>query len=295
MTEFFTYSTQNKLNVSAPIYPDFDINSIMSQKMHKAKEENNSNYWSVMREVFLHDYNTLPKNRFKVWASVMSVPLMSRYKIFDYTNVVMEAVQKDERYKFALEDPLVGYGNKHDFSIYSLFDDFNTTMNRVYHLAHLIKCGYTPEKLANLDTILEFGAGIGEMAEIIFKLGFKGKYVIYDFPEVSNLQKYLHKTLNLNNISYTGDYNDLKPVDLCIGTWSLTEMPLDLREKILRNTLQSKEWLIAYSNKIFNIDNDDYIHNTFLPNYKGFDINFIDIPSMPWDGGTKYLTVKPFK
>jgi len=295
MTNFFNYSTSgsSKSNSPAPLYPDFDSKSIMSQKMLRAKSVNDGNYWTTMREVFLHDFNTLPKNRFKVWTSVMSVPFMTRNNIFDYVSVVMEAVRKDERYKVALEDPMIGYGSQEDFAIYSLFGDFNTTMNRIQHMAHLINCGYTLDKLASLNTILEFGAGIGEMAEIIYKLGFKGKYVIYDFPEVSNIQRYFHQQLKLNDISYTGEYNDLTSADLCIGTWSFTEMPIDLRNEIMYNVVGSKEWLLAYSNNIFGIDNDSYIKNVFLPNYMDQKIDFIDIPSMPWDGGARYVTVKP--
>lgn len=296
MTEFFNYNSNidfAKVNSPPPLYPDFNPGSPMSQRMLEAKAKDDGSYWPTMREVILHDFNTLPKNRFKVWASTMSVPFMTRHNIFDFVAVVLEAARKDDRYRVALEDPMIGYGSREDFSVYSLFNDFNTTMHRIQFIAHLINCGYTPEKLASLDTILEFGAGIGEMTDIIYKLGFKGKYVIFDFPEVSNVQRYFHSRLGLDNISYTGDYNDLKSADLCIGTWSFTEMPVDLREKIMYNVVGSKEWLIAYSNSIFGIDNDDYIKNSFLPNYKDSVVDFIDIPSMPWHGGAKYVTVKP--
>ena len=292
----FNYSTSipnEKMNMPAPLFPNFDFNSEMSQKMARAKTVNDGNYWTTMREVFTNDFNTLPKNRFKVWASVMSVPFMVRNNIFDYVAVVMEMAKNDARYKNALEDPMIGYGSREDFSIFSLFSDFNTTMNRIQHMAHLINCGYTPERLASLDKIIELGAGIGEMTDIVYKLGFKGEYVIYDFPEISNIQRYYHKLLGYKNVSYTSNTDDLTPADLCIATWSFTEMPLDLREQLMYNIKDTKEWLIAYSEKIFGIDNEEYIKNNFLTNYNNHEINFIDIPSMPWDGGTKYVTVKP--
>ena len=142
MNSYFSYNTNttsNKANDTLPpIFPDFDVNSALSQKMLKAKTTNDGNYWPVMREVFLKDFNTLPKNRFKAWYSVMSVPFMTRFKIFDYVSIVIEMVRKDERYRYALEDPMVGYGTKDDFNLYSMFDDYNTTMNRIQHMAHLI-------------------------------------------------------------------------------------------------------------------------------------------------------------
>jgi hypothetical protein len=279
-------------NMPAPLFPDFDPYSELGQKVVKAKQNDGPEYWSVMREVLLKDFNTLPRERFKVWASVMSVPFMVPNKFVQYVSIVMEMARKDLRYRTALEDCMIGYGSREDFNVYSMFDDFNTTMNRITHMAHLIICGYTPEKLASMDTILELGGGIGEMTDIIYKLGFKGKYMIYDFPEVSNIQRYFHESLGLKNITYTDDYNQVTAADLCIATWSFTEMPIDLRENLIYNMKDTREWLIAYSNNILGIDNDDYIKNKFLPHFPKHEINFIDIPFMPWHGGTKYLTVK---
>lgn len=294
MTNRFIYNTTGNVNnnVPAPLYSDFDHRSPTAQKMIAAKQASDQNYWQVMREVFLHDYNTLPRSRFRVWASTMSIPFMTRHRIFDYVCVVLEAAKKDERYMHALEESMVGYGSLEDFLIFSMFEDFKTTMNRIQYLAHLIICGYTPDKLSGLNTITEIGGGIGEMAEIVCKLGFKGKYVIYDFPEISNLQRYLHTQLGLNNITYTDDYNQLADSDLCIGTWSFTEMPLDLRDKIVSKIGGSSEWLLAYSRNIFGIDNQKYIEESFLPSLQEHTATFIDIPSMPWDGGARYLTIK---
>jgi hypothetical protein len=77
-----------------------------------------------------------------------------------------------------------------------------------------------------------------------------------------------------------------------IGTWSFTEMPLDLRADIMGRIGNTKNWLISYSNEIFGINNDKYITEDFVPLFTEHDIEYRDIPFMPWDGGAKYLSVK---
>lgn len=290
MSEYFRYSTTPEnpaMTAPAPLAS----NKYSYQKMMAAKQANDGNYWTVMREVFATDFENLPKERFKVWASVMSVPFMTRARFFDYFADVLPAAKNDHRIRFALEDPDIGI-TEQDRGIYNLFEDFTTTMNRIQHMAHLVINGWTPEKLAQLDTIVELGGGIGDMADIIYKLGFRGKYVIYDFPEVGAIQKWYHDQLGHTNIVHTSDVNDLFDADLMIGTWSFTEMPLDLRNEIMSKIGQTKNWLIAYSNEIFGIDNDKYIREEFVPLFTQHDIEYTDIPSMPWDGGAKYLSIK---
>ena len=69
-------------------------------------------------------------------------------------------------------------------------------------------------------------------------------------------------------------------------------MPFDLREQLLERIGESNNWLIAYSNQIFGMDNNKYIQKEFIPRFKNYDIRFIDVPFMPWDGGTKYLVIR---
>lgn len=294
MTEYFKYNTNDNniaMTTFGPLWSDFDINSKFSKQMIKAKEDNDDNYWTLMREVFAHDFQTLPLERFKVWASVNFIPLMSTNRNSNYIRIVLDAVSQDRIYFEALIENMIGLTSQ-DFNQFSMFNDFPTTMNRIQHLAHLIICGYTPEALAKMDTIVELGAGIGEMADIVYKLGFKGKYIIYDFPEVGKIQKWYHDKSGLTNMVHTSDIDDLVGADLCIATWSLTEMPFDLRDQVIGKIVDTKNWLIAYSNQIFGMDNAKYIAEDFVPQFTNHDIEYIDIPFMSWDGGTKYLTIK---
>jgi hypothetical protein len=229
--------------------------------------------------------------RFKVWASTMSVPFMTRARFTDYIGPVLMAAKSSQIVRDALEEPMIGM-TEQDYPIYAMFEDYCTTMNRIQHMAHLITTGWGPAELSKLDTIVELGGGIGDMADIVYKLGFKGKYIIYDFAEVGKIQKWYHDQLGYTNIVHTSDVNDLVDADLMIGTWSFTEMPLDLRADIMGKIGGTKNWLISYSNEIFGINNDKYITEDFVPRFTEHDIEYTDIPFMPWDGGAKYLSVK---
>ena len=290
----FVYNTNNTPDpkmTTYPLFSDMDQNSKMSQKLFRAKQVNGENYWSEMREILAHDFKTLPLERFKVWASVLDIPFMSKNNFFDYIRIVTQAMVDDLIISNAVKEPIIGY-TKQDFdNHFSMFYDFPTTMNRIQHMAHLVICEYTPEQLSKMNTIVEYGAGIGDMADIVFKLGFKGRYIIFDFPEVINIQRWYHNALGHKNIEYISSVEDIVDSDLSIATWSFTEMPISLRNEITAKT-KSKNWLIAYSNKIFNIDNNTYIKENFVSMFTNHDIVYIDIPFMPWDNGAKYLTVK---
>lgn len=289
MTEYFTYNTSPKTVVKPSPGPLATKETF--DKMLDAKRRNGDDYWTVMQEAFAEDLQNLPFDRFKVWASTMMVPFMVKRVFAPYVVNSMLAASKHPEVLEALIEPMVGLTREDYEQHYKVFEDIPVSMNRIQHVAHLCFTDWVG-KIQDLDTIVELGAGIGEMADVVRKMGFKGKYVIYDFPVLLEIQKRHHEQLGLENIEYVSDVNELGAADLCIATWSLTEMPLDLREKIIGQIGETKNWLIAYSNQIFGIDNYKYIAEDFVPRFKEHEIEYTDIPFMPWDGGSKYLSVK---
>lgn len=289
MSKIYKFNSKADNNCTAPIWPDFDQGSEYSKKLIKTKTDNDENYWSNMREILAYDLKNLPINRVKVWTSVMSVPLMSNARHMSYVRDALNALPYAEE---ALIEPMAGLTVEDYNMYYKMFEGFNTTMNRIQHLGNLIKCGITPDMLKDMESITEIGGGLGEMADVIYKLGFRGKYNVYDFPELLNIQKSMHDMLGLNNINYLDSIDKLEKSDLVIGTWSITESPIDTRNEMIDRLRDSKNWLIAYSNKIFGIDNNDWIHNSFIPSMEKREIDIIDIPEMSWDNGTFYCTIK---
>ena len=68
----------------------------------------------------------------------------------------------------------------------------NIQLDRVQHVC----CIYILVNKFNLDLqndteiIFEFGAGTGQMADVLNHMKFKGKHIVYDLPEMTILQKY---------------------------------------------------------------------------------------------------------
>jgi hypothetical protein len=56
----------------------------------------------------------------------------------------------------------------------------------IYNLVNILNFN-----LNNRDEIiLEFGGGTGQMADVLYELGFKGKHIVYDLPLMTVLQRY---------------------------------------------------------------------------------------------------------
>lgn len=285
-----------RMTQPGPLWPDFNSDSEMSQKLIRAKQVNDDTYWSSLRDVIRHDVSTLPLERFKVWASVWNVPLVSTNKHSVYIRIALNAMAMGEQYYNALVDPLIGQTQADYLQYFSMFSDVPTSMNRIQMFSHLAIAGLGHKEIESMNTIVEIGAGIGDMADIVSKLGFNGKYIIYDFEEVSLIQRWYHKQLGLTNVHYASTPEQLAELldgtdgpDLTVATWSLTEMPMDLRSQLVPILNNTKNWVVAYSKSIFGYDNQSYM-TSFADNLpEGMTKSFIDVPFMPWDGGTLYF------
>lgn len=125
--------------------------------------------------------------------------------------------------------------------------------------------------ISKLDAILEFGGGYGAMCLLCRRLGFKGRYIIYDLPEFSLLQQYYLSCYNVE-AEYWASLTELelKPikksselhapfsrnvVDLLIGLWSLGEVDdLSFRDYFL-GWYPAQNYLFAYGRTWHGINN----------------------------------------
>ena len=55
----------------------------------------------------------------------------------------------------------------------------------------------TGQSLATMGTIVEFGGGYGRLCHLVYDLGFRGTYVIFDLPEVAVLQRFYLRHVGL--------------------------------------------------------------------------------------------------
>jgi hypothetical protein len=266
--------------------------------MVRAKRINDGNFWNEMRAVFDYDFNTLPLERYKAWASTFMVPIMSRNKPAEYIGMALADASHNEQVRDALTEPLVGMTIEDFNAHYRVFDNNLMTMNRIFLYGHLkyfttgLPCHEASTQvrqyLKGLKRIVEIGAGAGEMADVCRQLGFEGEYVIYDFKELTNIQQWFHEKRGHKNTKYVHDVNDLEPADLCIATWSLTEMPIADRAAVMQKLGDTRDWLVTYTDKIFGMENEEWIINDFLPRFD--DREAIIQPF--WDNESKYVFVR---
>lgn len=134
------------------------------------------------------------------------------------------------------------------------------------------------------EIIFEFGAGTGQMADVLKELNFQGTHIAYDLPLMLVLQNYFVTKKNIET-KYILDDEDLtlikgtnyvgcnqidsetkimeSPNINFIATYSLTETDIDTHNKFAEYMVNFKRILIIYHPKKLemfdNIDNDLYI------------------------------------
>jgi hypothetical protein len=272
------------------IWSDFNEQSENSIKMKSAKQINGPDYWPTMREVFKHDCGTLPLNRFRLWASIHNVPLVTQYRTSRFLGEAFYHAARNPDVAEALKENWIGIPENMKEALY-VTSDFSTSMQRIQDIAHLMITGFGKEDLSKYESIVEIGAGYGDMCSVIHAMGFKGKYTIVDIPETQPIQNfYLNKQGITPEFSFEDD--NVGPADLVISTWALSETPVEYREQLMPKIKDSKNWLILSQSNIFGLSvNEDYFANFFK------DKNMTQIPLISdglvkWDGGNNYYIVK---
>ena len=150
-------------------------------------------------------------------------------------------------------------------------------IHQAYHLARFQ--AETSINLLKYDIILEFGGGYGSLCRLFRNIGYTGKYIIYDMPEFSELQRYfldlygqklatkktpLNQDLNFfvsnieNLISLLSGENIAAMKTLFIATWSISESPLYIRSNLTPHLKDFSSVLIAYQEAFGEVDNVHY-------------------------------------
>jgi len=186
-------------------------------------------------------------------------------------------LQKDKK-KWHLWKRLLVENNVGDPIRYFLYP--KSSGNRIRQVYHLKKyCDYSKIDLRKIKYILEIGGGYGCMAQIFKKINKNCTYVIFDTMEVNFLQYYYlqmnkipvvmnkiiaGKVCLINNIDLIKKFNDnIKKniTSLFVANWSISEMPINLRNKILNKKQSFLNSIISFQEKFENIDNKSYFLN----------------------------------
>ncbi len=152
-------------------------------------------------------------------------------------------------------------------------------------------------QISDYSCIVEFGGGYGSLCRLISRLGFKGRYIIYDLPEFSALQRFFLPQVGVPVHSCENDQREgtyltssleslrkLLPNNragsLLIALWSISEIPIELREEFLATIGQCEAYLFAYQTGFSQINNVAYfrLYRSLQPTIQWYDVPLSHLP-----------------
>lgn len=232
---------------------------------------NETPFWSQMREIVSLTTDSL--DTFKIWPVVEMVPLYQKTNYFDGYKYEVEALmtklekyetEKLHKWAASFKEPFLGHTEEsYKEVINGIWGNIpcsTWTLKTAYHL--MTHDDMSDRSFLDYDQIVEFGAGIGEIARMAIDMGFDKDYYIYDLPEVANLSKFYLK--DKPNVLFP-EYIQNIPVrnkTLFIATWSLSEVPFGFRDEILTH-FGSIDYFIVFQNFFYNLRNREYFLNEF--------------------------------
>lgn len=177
------------------------------------------------------------------------------------------------KWRDAVRESVVGYPIRCAF--------YPRTSSNIIHLAYHLAWfeRVSRKQVEKMDVVVEFGGGYGCLCRLMHRLGFSGKYVILDLPAFSAIQKYYLKAEGLpvldldefvraeRGVLCVTSVEEVRQAlknaappekSLFIATWSLSETPLAVREKIVPELGRFGNFLVAYQHQFNEIDNVGY-------------------------------------
>jgi hypothetical protein len=178
----------------------------------------------------------------------------------------------------------------------------------IWQASHLLTFErVTGLRVEDMDLIVEFGGGYGNLCRLIHRLGFKGRYLIFDLPELLLLQGYFLRSENLpittpegfaagqNGVCLVPDVAQLALAlpssdvarSLFIAVWSLSESPPELRRRVLERLRGIGAYLIAYQQSFGTTNNKEFFDELVRQRP---DIDWREMPTPPYPHpGSRYL------
>jgi hypothetical protein len=156
-----------------------------------------------------------------------------------------------------------------------------TSTNNAHHAYSLdVLMNFSNLMLNEYTTVLDFGGGYGNTCRLFKKCGHNDNYIIYDIPELIQIQKFYLESNNLNEKiifkSNEDKVENIKSNSLFLALWSLTETPVFERKKMLDNLnfFSFDNIFIAMGKTFFNENNIEWLNNEIIPNLKEHGHNF---------------------
>ncbi|MFH1642069.1 MAG: hypothetical protein ABIC04_04165 [Nanoarchaeota archaeon] len=221
-----------------------------------------------IRKLILHGN----PNKFLQWAPIKDTMNITNSKfIIEELNDLKKSPHWDSLWKNTTMETKIG--GQLPFILYP------KSSGNTIHLTYIISKfkEKTGKNFTDLDFIFEFGGGYGNLCRLIHKLGFRGKYIIFDLPIFSALQKFYLKSSGLPvyasseiGIQRKGVFciDDMKALiemefpnrdkSLFIATWSLSETSLKARQTIEKFLSNFNYFMMGYQDKFGEVNNREY-------------------------------------
>ena len=208
------------------------------------------------------------------------------------------------RYKELLRESIIG--NPVSYRQYPISS--GNLVHHTYQVAYFEE--HTDIKLDEFDVVFEFGGGYGSMARVFQNASFKGKYIVFDTPLFSALQKYylqcsdykIESVQNFDNVESgifcISDKDELFEVlgkinptakNCFWATWSFSETPISLREEFAPHLAPFNYQFIAYQDKFMEATNKPYFSN-YVDKFKQLESSIVPFDFMV---GQSFLIMHP--
>lgn len=209
--------------------------------------------WDNYRRSLRQHFETDEIDNFLQWSTVQATMFVGNAPYIDREYDCLLGCNHHYRWERAIKETWVG--NPTPFNHFTS----GNLIHQAYHLKQWLD--RTRQKLSEIVTIVEVGAGYGAMALIARRLGFAGQYVIFDLPELVTIQQYYLDRNGIMAIWAELLANGLATAslscDLFIASHSLGEMPITERERLL-SQVAAREYLFASSYEYEGVDNQKW-------------------------------------
>lgn len=222
--------------------------------------ENKTKHWTSSTEILVNNIKDYGLNFFLRFNIIKGTMFLHDEKLSE--SILSENIIK--RYRLILSENTFGHpilSKKYEF----------TSINKLHQFHHLLFLKKNLNYNLKDKNVLEIGGGYGLLSSIIFEFIKPKKIIIFDLKIFNFIQKiYLQNILKKNimnkikffhNLNLTRSFfNNNKP-NITFAMWSLSEMPINLREQLIPIIFKSDTILIGYQSKFENINNFAYFKN----------------------------------
>lgn len=214
-------------------------------KLPEPKTDKSPPYWEAWRLDLWQRAQAQDPTRFWEWPCIFHTMLINHW-------LAVAAYEYERLTSLMLRACTVPHFGPDDVFTF----DAGLRMNLIHQAYHIQQWEQTTgQRIAALDTIVEFGGGYGAMALLCHRLGFDGKYIIYDLPEFSLLQEYYLSHFGiLDKVSWNPKKKP-KDVDLFMALYSLSEVEPKERLGLLP---VAKSYFFLYSGRWQDWNNIDW-------------------------------------